>query len=161
MKKHSINIRVYYEDTDAGGVVYHANYLNFAERGRTEFLRYTGFENSVLQKEQKLMFVVRHADINYLKPCFLDDFLTLQSTIQEMKNTSFVMHQCVYAPKKKAEFVKNHASNPNLQHIEETHDLICDMHVVLVCVDTQTLRPVRLPDNVKKAFVQYAEDRDI
>ncbi len=134
--KHSMDIRVYYEDTDAGGVVYHANYLKFAERGRTEFLRETGFENHRLDTEQGILFVVRHLEIDYLKTAHLDDFLKLETTITELKNSSFIMHQRTLKGK----------------------DVIADMHVVLVCVDAENYTPVRLPENVKESFQAYQED---
>jgi len=128
--KHTIDIRIYYEDTDAGGVVYHANHLKFAERGRTECLRDLGHQNSDLENEFGILFVVKHIDIEYHKPAFLDDALTLTTTIESMKNTSFIMHQAVY----------------------RGDELIVDMHVALVCVDTNTIKPVRLPDTVRKEF---------
>ncbi|PCJ02272.1 MAG: tol-pal system-associated acyl-CoA thioesterase [Alphaproteobacteria bacterium] len=131
-----MDIRIYYENTDAGGIVYHANYLNFAERGRTEFLRYTGFENSKIHKNHGVIFVVRHIEIDYLKPALLDDVLQLETTIIELKNSSFIMHQCAVRDGR----------------------VITDMHVVLVCVDTKSYKPVRLPENVKEAFQAYLEN---
>lgn len=142
--KHRIPIRVYYEDTDAGGVVYHANYLKFAERGRTEFLRAAGFGNRTLEKSKGLIFVVRQMKVDYLKPGFLDDSLVMQSMIEEMKNTSFTMHQAVFREKT----AENGAGEA---------ELICDMHVVLVCVDTEKLQPARLPEDIKQAFITYSE----
>lgn len=133
--KHSIDIRVYYEDTDAGGIVYHANYLKFGERGRTEFLRHTGFQNHKLHEERGVIFVVRHIEIDYLKPAFLDDALVLETTIKDMKNSSFVMHQ------------------KTLRHGEP----LADMRVVLVCVDAEKYSPVRLPEDVKRAFQSFCE----
>ena len=94
--KHKIPIRVYYEDTDAGGVVYHANFLKFAERGRTEFLRAVGFENTELKKNKGMIFVVRRIEVDYHKPAFLDDPLIMQSSIEAMKNPSFTMDQAVF-----------------------------------------------------------------
>lgn len=138
--KHTIDIRVYYEDTDAGGIVYHANYLKFGERGRTEFLRHTGFQNQVLHAERGIIFVVRHIEIDYLKPAFLDDALTLESTIKSMKNSSFTMHQRTIRPVQGGEA-----------------QVIADMRVALVCVDVQDYKPVRLPDDVKGAFQKYQE----
>lgn len=133
--KHSIDIRIYYEDTDAGGVVYHSNYLNFAERGRTEFLRSLGHQNSELEKEQGILFVVRHTEIDYHKPAFLDDALCLETAIESLKNTSFIMHQAV----------------------KRGEELIADMKVAIVCVDTNTLKPVGLPDSIKDEFKQFIE----
>ncbi|MCB1681250.1 MAG: tol-pal system-associated acyl-CoA thioesterase [Alphaproteobacteria bacterium] len=142
--KHRIPIRVYYEDTDAGGVVYHANFLKFAERGRTEFLRAVGYENLELKKSKGLIFVVRHISVDYLKPAFLDDSLIMQSTIETMKNTSFTMHQAVFREKR--------AENGGVEA-----ELICDMHVVLVCVETEKIKPARIPDEIKQAFIGYRE----
>lgn len=133
--KHSLNIRVYYEDTDAGGIVYHANYLKFGERGRTEFLRQTGFQNQILHADRGVLFVVRHIEIDYLKPAFLDDELVLETTIKELKNSSFIMHQ------------------RTLRRAEA----VADMRVVLVCVDSEKYSPVRLPEDVKKAFQSFVE----
>ncbi len=133
--KHEIDIRVYYEDTDAGGIVYHAQYLNFAERGRTEFLRHVGFQNSDVHNGVGVMFVVRHIDINYLKTAGLDDLLVLETTITEIKNSSFLMQQRVL----------------------RDGQLVADMKVVLVCVDTKTYKPTRLPENIKQAFQKFQE----
>ncbi len=136
--KHSIDIRVYYEDTDAGGIVYHSNYLNFGERGRTEFLRHTGFSNSELQSRLGIIFVVRHIESDYLKPALLDDELTLETTIKELKNSSFAMHQ----------------------RTVRAGEVMADMHVTLVCVDTKNFKPVRLPEDIKEAFQAYQENID-
>ena len=134
--KHIMDIRVYYEDTDAGGIVYHANYLNFAERGRTEFLRKCGFTNSELQNKLGVMFVVRHIEIDYLKPSLLDDALQMETTILELKNSSFSLHQ----------------------RTVRAGETMADMHVVLVCVDTVSHKPVRLPEDIKEAFQAYQEN---
>lgn len=142
MTKHSINIRIYYEDTDAGGVVYHAQYLNFGERGRTELLRSLGHENSYLDEELGVLFVVRHIDIEYLKPAFLDDMLRLDTRIAKLSNTSFVMHQTLFRP-------------PTDSSGKE--EVIADMKVAIVCVDTNTIKPVRLPDIIKSEFEQFVE----
>lgn len=132
---HSIDLRVYYEDTDAGGIVYHANYLKFAERGRTEYLRAAGFSNSGVQKEHGILFVVRKAETDYLLPAYLDDELTLETSIEFIKNSSFAMRQKLFRHKNDA--------NPVL---------IADMLITLVCVDTINYRPVRIPDFIKKSF---------
>ena len=127
---HEIAFRAYYEETDAGGVVYHSNYLKFAERGRTEFLRSVGFENPVLRQDHGVRFLVRRAELEYLAPAFLDDLLSVFTAIESVKNTSFVMKQAVFCHNR----------------------LLCFMRVVLVCVD-ESGRPVRLPSNVRTAFL--------
>ena len=84
MIKHDINIRVYYEDTDAMGIVYYANYLKFFERARTEWLRDLGFAKSgaeMLGDSQQIAFVVRRCDIRFLKPAYHDDWLRIESML--------------------------------------------------------------------------------
>ena len=90
--KHKIKYRVYYEDTDAGGVVYHANYLNFAERARTEWLRELGFTHSELE----LFFVVRNIEIDYMAPARLDDELEIETSLQNMGRASITLTQDFY-----------------------------------------------------------------
>jgi len=81
-------VRVYYEDTDAGGVVYYANYLKFAERARTEMLRHLGLENSVLQDEDDIALVVRHLEADYRQPAKLDDLLNVHMTLNKIGGAS-------------------------------------------------------------------------
>ncbi len=133
--KHSINIRIYYEDTDAGGIVYNANYLKFAERGRTEFLRETGFQSSIIHSKHSTIFVVRNVEIDFIKPAILDDLLDLRTSIEELRNTSFTMRQQVF----------------------KDGILITDMKVVLVCVNTNTYKAVRIPEDVKSSFQSFVE----
>lgn len=155
--KHTIPVRVYYEDTDAGGVVYHANYLNFAERGRTEFLRHTGFENKRLHDETGMIFVVRHIDIHYMKPAFLDDVLMLSTAVGEIRNTSFIMKQSITRPDNNGQHDQNHDRNPARTDLSKD-ELICEMQVVIVCVDAKTYKPARLPEHIKKAFENHTEE---
>jgi acyl-CoA thioester hydrolase len=131
--KHKVDYRVYYEDTDAGGVVYHARYLHFAERGRTELLRSLGYENQKLRDTQGVVFVVRNMDIHFIKPAQLDDMLTVETVVSDIKNSSFVMNQ----------------------HIIRGEVLIADINVLLVCVNVENFKPVRMPDNIKNAFLKY------
>tara|TARA_B110001452_G_C15184888_1_gene411544 strand:+ start:412 stop:813 length:402 start_codon:yes stop_codon:yes gene_type:complete len=85
-------VRVYYEDTDAGGVVYHSNYLNFYERARTEFLRNLGFEQDILL-EQGLAFVVRKCELDYLVAARFNDQLVVTVEIEQLKRASIVFKQ--------------------------------------------------------------------
>ena len=85
--------RVYYEDTDAGGVVFYANYLKFIERGRTEYLRELGFEQSIQTKEKNLVFVVKSLSADYLSPAFLDDMIEVQTSIKLINNASLIFAQ--------------------------------------------------------------------
>ena len=134
--QHTIDIRVYYEDTDAGGIVYHSNFLNFAERGRCELLRDLGHEASKVEKEFGMMFVIKHADIEYIAPAVLDDALQVVTTVAEMNNTSFKMRQIVR---------------------KDGQD-ICEMMITAVCVDIKTVKPVRLPDILREQFAPYLEE---
>ncbi len=135
MTKHKVNFRVYYEDTDAGGVVYHARYLHFAERGRTELLRSLGYENQKLCDDEGLVFVVRNMDVHFIKPARLDDMLSVETSVSEIKNSSFVMNQ----------------------HLKRGETSICDINVLLVCVEYQSFKPVRMPLSIKEAFLKYSE----
>ena len=133
-RSHAITARVYYEDTDAGGIVYHASYLKFAERGRTEFLRECGFDHIGLRDEHGIFFVVRRMEIDYLSPVRLDEILTVKSNITALKNASFTMRQSLFC-----------------------HDvLVCSIDVILVCV-TSEAKPVRLPETMREKFMPFIE----
>lgn len=131
---HECDFRVYYEDTDAGGIVYYANYLKFAERGRTEFLRAAGFENSTLKKERGLIFVVRHLEADYLDSAQLDDILTIHTDMAQIRKARFVMKQSIFC-----------------------HDkLLFSMTVTLACV-ADSGKPARIPEDIYKKLSIYLE----
>jgi acyl-CoA thioester hydrolase len=88
-----LSIRVYYEDTDTGGVVYYANYLKFFERGRTEWLRALGVDQRELAAREQMMFVVRHADIAYRQPARLDDQIDIRTTVADLRASTLVFRQ--------------------------------------------------------------------
>ncbi len=85
--------RVYYEDTDAGGVVFYANYLKYIERGRTEYLRELGFEQACLGKEKNIVFVVKSLSADYISPAYLDDMIEVQTSIELIRNASLIFAQ--------------------------------------------------------------------
>jgi len=93
------NIRVYYEDTDSGGVVYHANYLKFAERSRTEMLRKYKIEQEKLKNYYDIQFVVKNLFIEYYKSAKLDDLLTINSSILKISSAKIIMEQSIYNKK--------------------------------------------------------------
>ena len=95
------NFRVYYEDTDAGGVVFYANYLKFIERGRTEYLRDLGFDQGKITKEKDIVFVVKSLSADYLSPAYLDDVIQVQTNIKLTKNASLVFTQKILNLEKK------------------------------------------------------------
>jgi len=93
-----MKIRVYYEDTDTGGVVYHSNYLNFCERARSELF----FEEGLSPHKEDEFFVVKHIDANFIKPALLGDMLDVKTNIKNIKNASLVMKQDIF---KKGELI--------------------------------------------------------
>lgn len=94
--KHSLPIRIYYEDTDFSGVVYHASYLRFLERGRTELLRDYGVHQAALHgDDQALAFAVRRMTIDWLKPAKMDDLVTVETRVAELRGASLVLHQSI------------------------------------------------------------------
>lgn len=140
---HKTPIRVYYEDTDAGAFVYYANYLKFAERGRTELLRSVGLENKTLMDDQGIAFVVRHINADYLKPAFLDDLLDVHTRISKCKKASIVMKQSIY----------RHSSDDN-------KELLFGMDVTLACIDTNSGKPTRFPAHVQQSFENLMKESD-
>ena len=130
--KHKIDFRVYYEDTDAGGIMYHASFIRFCERGRTEFLRHLGLSHAVLFDDHETGFVVRHMECDYFKPAKLEDMLTVETGIKELKNSSFVMEQSIFC-----------------------QDLMLfSMTVTIVCVGGNR-KPMRVPDMVREKFKEF------
>lgn len=93
---HTFPIRVYYEDTDAAGIVYYANYLKFAERARTEALRSAGIDQSDLMRKHIIGFVVRRCVCDFLKPAMLDDLLTIETRLHDIGKVSLDMRQTIY-----------------------------------------------------------------
>lgn len=136
MKHHALPIRVYYEDTDAGGIVYHSNYFKFAERGRTEMLRDLDMSIQIVLDNHHIMFVMRHAEIEYFAPARLEDMLELRTCLSEIKNSSFIMHQTVL----------------------KDGVMLADIHATLVCLDERTFKPVRMPEAMRDAFKDYLEE---
>lgn len=132
MKKFNWSVRVYYEDTDAGGVVYYANYLKFLERARTEMLRTTGIEQSALNRTEQIIFVVRSVHVDYLKSALFDDLLEIHSEITQVKKASLVFEQSIY----------------------RADILLCKAEVCIACVDSQTMRPKAIP---KDLIAQFSE----
>lgn len=118
------SIRVYYEDTDAAGIVYYANYLRFMERCRSDWLRDLGQDISVVSRQYGMIFAVRSARIDYLKPARLSDLLTVTVGIAQLKRASLRLNQHIYC----------------------NDELLCEGDVRLAAVDAGTLRPVPIPE---------------
>jgi len=122
-------IKVYYEDTDSGGVVYYSNYLKFLERARTEFINSIGLSNKKLLEEYKTLIIVKTCNIEYLKPAKLEDKLHIYSSIESFNKASFIMNQ----------------------HIKKNNDLIVKAKLKLVTVN-QDGKPVKIPIVLEKKF---------
>ncbi len=119
-------VRVFYEDTDSGGVVYYANYLKFMERARTERFRAMGFEQSDLRNNQNVLFTVHSVAVDFIRPAAYDDMLEVSAEIMECKRASLTFSQQVYRGKEE---------NP-----------LCKGIVRIACVDSAAFRPRAIPD---------------
>ncbi len=128
---HHISFRIYYEDTDAGGIVYHANYLRFAERARTEALRACGIGQSQLRADHGVGFVVRHCTLDFRRPARLDDIVTVETSITEIGKTRFNL----------------------LQRVRREKEELAEITVVIVMVDAQG-KPMRVPEALLAAMTQ-------
>ena len=100
MKHHSMNIRVYYEDTDLGGVVYYANYLRFIERARSEWIRELGIDQIKMRNEEKAIFVVTKIKADYLSPARFDDILTVDTKIKVVSPVRAYFYQNIFREEK-------------------------------------------------------------
>ena len=126
-KKFNFKIKVYYEDTDAGGVVYYANYLKFLERARSEALYNIGFTNSGLLESHNLLLIVKSCNIEYKKPAKFEEILEIVSEVTSFTKTSFIMKQ----------------------NILRDNELITIADIHLVAVDKKG-KPSKIPDELKK-----------
>lgn len=122
-------VRIYYEDTDAGGVVYHAQYLNFFERARTEALRTLGFSQAILLKQQ-LAFVVKKVEIDYRLPACLDDALVVDTQLINMKKASMVFCQRLY----------------------RGENCLAEAVVTVACVELTNMKPKAIPQSIYQAL---------
>lgn len=120
----SLPVRVYFQDTDAGGVVYHASYVNFMERARTEWLRSHGYSNAGLMKEFGVVFVVRSLKLDYLKPALLDDILDVTAQIKELGRSRLNL----------------------VQSVRRGDEVLTEAEVHLVCVSLKGFKPVSVPE---------------
>ena len=128
-KIYEYKFKIYYEDTDSGGVVYYANYLKFIERARSEIIKSLGFSNNNLREKFNLFFIVKYCNINYRKPAKLEDELIVFTSVVSLSKTSLVMKQDV----------KRH------------DDLVAESEVCLVAVDMKG-KPTKIPEELKKLF---------
>lgn len=120
--------RVYYEDTDAGGVVYHARYIHFLERARTEWLRFLGFNNGELARKHKMLWVVSDISIQYLKPARVDDALEVSVGIESLGRVRCTFHQ----------------------EIRRGAEVLVKARVAVASVAESSFKPIEIPAEVRK-----------
>ena len=127
-------LRVYIEDTDAGGIVYYVNYLKFMERARTEFMRSLGFGKGYISSSG-LMFVVQDVAVHYLQPARLDDELLATVELHKIGGASMIMHQ----------------------RVVRGDSLLVEGEIKIACVDTNSLKPKRIPATVLACLREYSK----
>jgi acyl-CoA thioester hydrolase len=123
-------ISVYYEDTDAGGVVYHSNYLNFFERARTEWLKAMGISQTVLL-QQDIAFVVKRAEIDFCRAAKFEQNFTVESIVIELKKASLVFQQIL---------------------LDDQGNRYCEGKIKVACVSLSQMRPIAIPENIVQEF---------
>jgi acyl-CoA thioester hydrolase len=126
----ALPVRVYYEDTDAAGVVYYANYLRYLERARTEWLRALGFDQTALATERGIAFAVRSLDIEYLKPARLDDMLDVVCAVDALGRARLTFHQ----------------------RVERGGELLVVAKVRVACIDALRLKATAIPNDLLARF---------
>ena len=125
-------LKVYYEDTDSGGVVYYANYLKFLERARTEALFSIGYSNNKIQQDFNSLIIVKSCNIEYKKPAYLEDELTIRSFVKSITKTSFFMNQI----------------------ITRNNEVIVEAQIHLVFVNKDG-KPKKIPEQIYSKFKPY------
>lgn len=126
-------VRVYYEDTDAGGVVYYANYLKFLERGRSEWLRSLGFVQEELMREPGILFAVRSVQIEYLRPARFDDALVVETAIDRFSKVSLTFAQRI---------------------LRGADEVLCSASIKVVCLSKDSFRPTGIPQMIREQAEQ-------
>jgi len=124
-------VRVYYEDTDAAGVVFYANYLNFMERARTEWLRKIGFEQDKLKQEKNILFAVRSVIIDYLKPAYFNELLSVRSKLIDQRPASLVFNQSIF---------------------NDNNVKLCVAEIKIACLNSINMKPEPIPETILTEF---------
>ena len=124
----NLSIRVYYEDTDSGGVVYYANYLKFIERARSELLRNLGFEQDKLISEQNIIFAVKSLNANYLSPARFNDLLRVQTEVEKSRPASLVFSQKIMSDKQ--------------------NKVLFEAQVTVACLNADSFKPCAIPSAI-------------
>jgi len=130
IKTFSLPIRIYFEDTDSGGVVYHSNYLKFMERARTEWLRELGIDQRHLKQDHQIMFVVHRIDIQFKLPARFNDELIVKSELKNIGSSKIEFRQMIY----------------------RNDEMLIDASVDIACIDSEKFKPVRIPPTIKQTM---------
>lgn len=136
IQPHCLEVRVYYPDTDAGGVVYHGQFLTFFDQGRTELLRDLSVDMSVMQAEQGLIFMVSRLDIKYAKSGKLDDVFRVETKVVNARSRSMEFNQKI--------ILQSAATQK-----QRVGEILVEANVSVVCVDTETFKVKRLPNDFR------------
>ena len=124
---HHWPIRIYYEDTDSGGVVYHSNYLKFMERARTEWLRDFEIDQKALKDNLNLMFVVHEIDIKFTSPAVFNDEIEVQTKLEKLGSVKIELEQKIF----------------------RSSELLIESRVVVASVNSMSMKPMRIPNEIK------------
>lgn len=124
---HHWPIRIYYEDTDSGGVVYHSNYLKFMERARTEWLRDFKVDQKALKDNLNLMFVVHEIDIKFIRPAVFNDEIEVQTKLEKLGSVKIELEQKIF----------------------RSSELLIESRVVVASVNSISMKPMRIPNKIK------------
>lgn len=134
MEIHSIRRRVYYDDTDGGGVVYHARYLNYLDHARSDFLSQLGFSLQALLQEHRIFFAVTAAELRYRRPARLSDELEITAALANFSNAALSFNQSV------------------LRLRDNNKELLLEGKIDLACLDSVRFKPVRIPKPLREKF---------
>ena len=124
---HHWPLRIYYEDTDSGGVVYHSNYLKFMERARTEWLRDFEIDQKALKDNLNLMFVVHEIDIKFIRPAVFNDEIEVQTKLEKLRSVKIELEQKIF----------------------RSSELLIESRVVVASVNSISMKPMRIPNEIK------------
>jgi len=143
-------VRIYYEDTDHGGVVYYANYLKYMERARTEYLRACGIEQHILIDVEDIIFAVKRVEADYVAPARFNDLLLVTTEIRENSRVKLLFKQQILVDKDQS---NNHSTqfvagfNANA-HKQKNMMLLCDANITIASLSAKKLRPKRVPEKL-------------
>ncbi len=136
MREFNLPVRVYIEDTDAGGIVYYVNYLKFMERARTEFMRQLGFDKPAILDDGK-MLVVHSLETQYKRPALLDDALQVSAQVIRLKRSFLVFRQ----------------------QVKRGDTLMCEADIKVACVEIESMKPAAIPEIMREAVAAHVVNK--